>query len=546
MVRFKISDPINLILAIPFAAVLITPTTSLDPFGLPKFLVLILFISTYGLYIILSFGKNYFKQFRFIYLTLGIFVASGLASVLNSSAPITENIYGNFGRQTGFFAYISLSILLLASALLSEAKVLKRASNAILFALVFNLIYSFFQILKLDPFNWSIAVAPVFGFFGNPNFLTAFLGMTSVIFVSQLFDNSSLGYRKVISVIWIVFLLYVLFRSGSQQGIFVFFITNCVYIFYLFSINLRVKHLKVFFLIVVTTLLSYGVLDLLQRSPWKSIFYEETISLRGDFWRAGLSMASSNPLTGVGFAGYKDNYLTYRDLKSALRINREENVDSAHNLLIDMLASGGILLFITILILFIYISIVGLILINDKKFRNNYVAIFYSIWIGYLSQALISVESLGIAIVGWISGGLIVGAYLKSKLDSIPINVSKSIVPKKVFFLGIIFTNLVCTPLILVDSKLKFGIENGELAQVVNTTKNWPQDTGKFNFVTKVLIDSKLYDEALIVAREAVEFNPHNFSAWLNLSLIPGISMNEKLKAEEFKSALNPYYKSSK
>lgn len=544
--RFKISDPLNLILIIPFAVVLITPITSLDPFGLPKFLVLVLFVLTYGLYIIFSFSKSYFNQFSSIYLILGIFVASGLSSILNSSTPITENIYGNFGRQTGFFTYISLSILLLAFALLSEPKVLKHTTNVIIFALVSNLIYSFFQILKLDPINWSIAVAPVFGFFGNPNFLTAFLGMTSVIFVAQLFDNSILGIRKAISVLWIVLTLFVLFRSGSQQGIFIFFITNCVYVFYLLSINLRAKRLKPFFLIVVTTLFSYGALDLLQRSPWKSIFYEETISFRGDFWRAGLKMASSNPFTGVGFAGYKDNYLIYRDLKSALRIKREDNVDSAHNLFIDMLASGGLVLFIIILVLFIYISIVGLIVMNDSKLRNNHIAIFYAIWIGYLSQALISVESLGIAIVGWISGGLIIGTYLKGKPGCVPINISKLKVPKKVFLLGMVFTNLVCTPLILVDSKLKSGIENGNLAQVVSTTKNWPQDTGRINFITKVLIDSKLYDEALIVAREAVEFNPHNFNAWSNLSLIPGISMNEKLRAEEYKSLLNPYYKLSK
>jgi O-antigen ligase len=95
------------------------------------------------------------------------------------------------------------------------------------------------------------------------------------------------------------------------------------------------------------------VSDMLQKSPWAPFIYKSSITYRGDFWRAGWNMTLDNPLLGVGFDGFRDNYRLHQDLDTALRPIPDAVVDSAHNVFLDISTAGGFpLLFVYIILIF--------------------------------------------------------------------------------------------------------------------------------------------------------------------------------------------------
>jgi O-antigen ligase len=96
------------------------------------------------------------------------------------------------------------------------------------------------------------------------------------------------------------------------------------------------------------------VLDILQKSPWSSILYKESVTFRGDFWRAGWKMTVDNPVFGVGLDGYRDHYRASRDVVTALRPGSDAMTDSAHNVFLDISSGGGFPLLI------IYVFLLGL------------------------------------------------------------------------------------------------------------------------------------------------------------------------------------------
>jgi O-antigen ligase len=101
----------------------------------------------------------------------------------------------------------------------------------------------------------------------------------------------------------------------------------------------------------------------LQKGPLSTLLYQDSITYRGDYWRAGIRMISEHPLFGVGFDSFGDYYFRYRDLTSATRRGPLIYTNSAHNYFIDFAANGG-LFYLLLYLLFtsfeIYFLVVNL------------------------------------------------------------------------------------------------------------------------------------------------------------------------------------------
>ena len=66
-----------------------------------------------GFAIALSFGaKQIWANYKLVILTLIIFFLTVLNSVIQSNAPISQLIYGSYGRNTGFITYIFLNYII--------------------------------------------------------------------------------------------------------------------------------------------------------------------------------------------------------------------------------------------------------------------------------------------------------------------------------------------------------------------------------------------------------------------------------------------------
>ena len=106
---------------------------------------------------------------------------------------------------------------------------------------------------------------------------------------------------------------------------------------------------------------------------------------------------------------YRDYYFRSRDLVASQRSIAESSVDSAHNVILDMLSTGGFpLAFIYILNLVLTFVSAFRVLKKMVGFDPLFVSIF-SVWIGFQAQSLISINVIGLSVWGWVFGGIILG-----------------------------------------------------------------------------------------------------------------------------------------
>lgn len=114
---------------------------------------------------------------KYLVLASVALILTMINAVANSSTAFTQNIYGSFGRQTGFITYVVLAFIALSALLLRQKRSFEYLVWALLISGTVNIIYCAYAIAFGDPIGWSNPYGNILGLFGNPNFIGAFLGM---------------------------------------------------------------------------------------------------------------------------------------------------------------------------------------------------------------------------------------------------------------------------------------------------------------------------------------------------------------------------------
>lgn len=146
------------------------------------------------------------------------------------------------------------------------------------------------------------------------------------------------------------------------------------------------------------------------------IFNQSSIPQRLDYWRTGLEIFMDNPIIGVGADGYQRYAALYRNANQVVRDGYMVIPDRSHNVLIDHFANGGLLIGLmwTILVLSVFYALIK-INSNISQNQNYEVAILGAVWSTYIAQSLISPDQILLSIIGYSTGGIIVGLYLKNR-----------------------------------------------------------------------------------------------------------------------------------
>jgi hypothetical protein len=304
--------------------------------------------------------------------------------------------------------------------------------------------------------------------------------------------------------------------------------------------NSKLKKCKHLYLITWILGVIAVLIDILQKSPWQSVLYKDSISYRGDFWRAGWSMSIDNPIFGVGLGGYGDYFRTYRDLASANRVEISSNVDSAHNIFLDISSGGGIPLvaFYLGLILLTIVSAIKVIR-RRKSFDFAFAGIFGS-WVAYTAQSVISVSQIGIAIWGWVLSGAIIGYEINGRSQSEPIALKNDAPQTLAISSGLILGLLLTIPFVISDTQFRSTVRSGDVNKIMVSIQSWPQSVEYMNFVTSLFRQGGFPDQSLIIARQAVKVNSRSFEAWQQLYLSPNATATERVNALVKMRGLDP------
>jgi O-antigen ligase len=380
-------------------------TKTQDPFNVPKFSLLILLVPfTLFVLFIKSQAKEITNQTSLALGVLGMFLTAFLFASL-SSGNVYQSIVGIYQRNLGFLTYLSFAFLFICTCLTLNHKNVNKLLILFISTGLVETVYGIIQHLGADPFDWKNPYSPILGTFGNPNFQSAFLGITSAAALGlALTANWSVRVLLFIQILCALFLIQV---SNSSQGFMSFGVAATV----IFLAYLRVKHSKFLLPGLGLSLVVFGIaiLGILNRGP-ASFIYQASISARGDYWRAAIAMFKDEPLNGVGIERYGDYFGNFRDLQQVRGRSFATYSDNAHNTFLHFAATGGFFLAIT------YIFLVTLVVVfSFRKLRKSegalslQISIMLGIFLAFNAISLISPENVGFTIWAWVFAGGLIG-----------------------------------------------------------------------------------------------------------------------------------------
>ena len=541
----KASSPKWIFLAgLVLSTIIVTPRTSFDPFNSAKLIaVTSLSVCLAGYLLVKVNLLQIYKINKIETILISIFFMQSILVLLTSPTALTLQLFGIDGRNTGFIFYISLIILFISTLVIVDKNLTKYLIFTLIFVGLLNALYGTIQFFNLDPFNWSNPYNRVFGFFGNPNFQSAFMGITSAALWAVIFKPALKNTLRVFIGLSLILTLSIIIVSDSIQGIIVYALGLIIALYFQVLNRARLKRFLPYFTLVTIAAFIVTVLDILQRTPWSSFLYKYSVSNRGDLWRAAWRMAVDNPIFGVGFDGYEYFYRQYRDSISIIERGEATTSNSAHNVFLDILTSGGFPLLI------LYILLIGLViksLIKVQRKLNSYDPIFTALagsWICYQVQSLISINQIGIAVWGWVLGAAII-AYEKSLSNDFPVGTFQKTVKTRVTWvvqsIGVILGIIISIPPYFADTNFRTAIDSRKIKLVLDSAYKWPQSPQRMYQVAAIFKQNEILDISERVAKDCVAKFPRSYDSWQLLSTLSTLSENDRNKAVEKMKELDP------
>ena len=528
---------------------LVTPFSSIDPINPIKMLsVVAVGFMCVGL-LLTNRQSVVWKRYKVAFGLVGTFIVWQVLVVLLSGGEINQQLFGSQGRNTGFITYFAFCLIFAGSVIASSAANLKKLILVIFIVGSSSLAYGVVQASGGDPIEWVNPYSPVFGFLGNPNFQSSLLGVLGAIAFSQLLIKDLKIQFKFLIVTYLLLTLYVIKETASQQGFLVLAVGIGVvlglYVMQL-SRGLGIAYgiLSIFGFIAV-------LIGTLNKGPLASILYKESVTYRGDYWRAGWKMTVEHPIFGVGMDSYGDWYARSRTLEATLRRGPEITSNAAHNVFLDISSYGGFPLLI------IYGALMALVVVSAVKVlmrQTTFNPVFAGVlggWVAFQAQSIISINQIGLAIWGWVLSGLIIGYEINTRDSLVTETVAKksrsgsrsaqfSASSVVALFIAFALGVLIGMPPYVASAKYKNAIATSNPQVIQEAAYLWPQDPTRMIQIATALNENKLVAQGLQVAADAVVKFPDNYGVWATLATMTSATAEQKAEALAQMKRLDP------
>lgn len=405
-----------LILVGPIATLAVSPVSNFDPINLIK----ILFISTFSFFcfgiLISTFNYSFNKLSNFFWLACAAFTLSLISTLVFSGAPRAQQFWGSFGRNTGFLAYFSFLIILVASAVIQNRVFYTSLIKSLVFTSIPIAIYCLIQMAGLDPVRWS--AYDTFATLGNVNFLSAFLGMAALAAITISLDKKLSKTLRMALLILSLVSLVIIISTNSIQGPLIFAAGLGISVLLYLRSSEKLRMLTIPFSLLGVTGFALSLAGLFNKGPLASVIFQPSVIYRADYMHAGWKMTVDHPFFGVGLDSFGDWYRQSRGLLSTVRTGPDRTANTAHNIFLDISSNGGLPLIISYLCLLTF-AFFGAIkyLRSNKQFDPYFVAIF-SVWCAYQIQACVSINQVGVGVWGWLFTGALIGYRKTSPISS--------------------------------------------------------------------------------------------------------------------------------
>jgi len=376
-----------------------------DPINLPKMFVLVLFAAiTLGLVMpaLLRVHKLSPINQRISLGLIGLFALGLMVSTVATDVKYTA-IFGEYHRNNGFLSYLGMVILMVSGSIVFNLKSANRFFAFFGAASLLLTSYGIIQSLGKDPVGWKILYNPFVTTLGNPNFTSGFLGLSGIALLYFVLATKDRKYQ-IIFAICLMADLYILRRTGSIQGIFGFAIgASVIILIKVWLINRKYGQVSLLLAALLATPVALAIVNI---GPLANTLYQGTLRNRFDYWNAAVGMFQDYPIFGVGIDRFGEYYRQYAVQN---QVAQGQVTDNAHSIYLQLLATGGLILFIPYIILVLFITFIGF--KSLLKFQGEdklKVGALFGIWLAVIAVNVVTVDNLGVGVWFWITGGVLV------------------------------------------------------------------------------------------------------------------------------------------
>jgi O-antigen ligase len=532
----------------------ISPGNSIDPMNLPKLVLLSILGFLAGGFAIarIDLFKNR-KSRPFLVLT-SLFLFQLLIVFVIDNRDFAFKFYGTSSRNTGTLAYTALVLLMLAGAVSASRRVLQRYSVSLVVVGFILSLYGVLQSRGVDFYEFNNAYATnVFGTFGNPNFQSAFMGITGTVALTWVCFSRAKLFIKLGLIVFVGMAVYNIFKSSEQGYLTLLAGFTSAIVIYLLSIKHRILGYSVLgFGGIAGLLVLVGIFN---KGPLAEVIYKSSLQVRSFYWEAAVRMIIDHPFFGVGMDGFGDWYRRSRTQEIA-DFNVGITADTAHNIPLDIGSGGGIPL------LLIYLALVSLALISIIKIlkrTTSFDLVFTSVaaaWFAYQAQSLISINQIGIGVWGWSLTGLLVGYELhtRSPEKDIQSKAQRKVMKKQQISALAVVTSFIfgglglaaAIPPYSAAGKFYKALQSGDAQVIQPAAYLQPNDRARYLYVAKIMVDNKLDDRAIKILSDATKIYPDSFDLWQAWSGVPTANPDQITRAKSEMRRLDPYNKNIK
>lgn len=370
-----------------------------DPINLPKMFVLLTFTAWISGTTLVAFFYQRSKS-----LTPGEWALVAFALGLLLAAVFTDVHYTAFfgasHRNDGALSYLALALLAFSAMNSFDLKSIHQVRFALLFVGALLTAYGLLQTTGHDPFSWINLYNSVFGTLGNPDFFSGLVGVFAIATVWLLLVETQLWLR-ISGIVLLLLELFIVKRSGSVQGLLAFAVGAAILLLVkIWQVHKRVGMISATVAALGGLLVFLGTLN---QGPIASIVYRASFQSRKDYWYAAFGMFKAHPLTGVGLERFAENYPQFAP---QVQVVQGVNTDNAHNVLLQLLATGGLIVILPYLFLLGVIFLTALRAIKSSSGGEQIeITALFSIWFALFLISFISIDNLGVTIWFWLLGG---------------------------------------------------------------------------------------------------------------------------------------------
>lgn len=319
--------------------------------------------------------------------------------------------WGEESRANGALLYLGCFVAFVATVRAFDvARVhwLARATGAVA---AVTAIYGALQLMGVEPLGWDTPYRAIVGTLGNPNYVSALLGIAVPIALASALGTERDARLRIAWAVVAAAAFTVAAASVSVQGPIAAIAGSIIVVAVWLVERGRVAARVALGGVVALGLVGSGtvIAGLAGIGPLAGLSTTAAIGPRLVYWDTALSMARAHPISGVGIGAYGAHYREFRAPEASVEFSATLVADTAHSVPLDLLAGGGIPVaaaYVVFLIAVLATALRGL--TRHEGSRRLALAGFTGAWLAYQAQSVVSIDVPPLALWHWVLAGAVV------------------------------------------------------------------------------------------------------------------------------------------